>query len=204
MSFEGEFDYCYKGCIRHGMETWKAGTLNLFSAADMSSYSVYRKDSFQRQLAICFSEEYFRRLATQFPSLFSEVYERYEKGLPTQLFSNHRFCSPQLHLLINQIRCLRGNDTINCLLLEAKILEVLALIFETDYSSCQLSPTDKEKIIETRNILLQSYRNPPTLFQLALSVGTNEFKLKQGFRELFHIRFMESCRNLGCRRPVNI
>lgn len=49
----------------------------------------------------------------------------------------------------------------------------------------KLSPDDQEKILRAREILLNEYAQPLTIAYLSAAVGTNDFKLKQGFRELF-------------------
>ncbi|QBR39981.1 AraC family transcriptional regulator [Kerstersia gyiorum] len=49
----------------------------------------------------------------------------------------------------------------------------------------KLNPDDQEKILRAREILLNEYAQPLTIAYLSAAVGTNDFKLKQGFRELF-------------------
>ena len=48
-----------------------------------------------------------------------------------------------------------------------------------------LRSIDQDRILRAREILLQQYDRPLTVAYLCAAVGTNEFKLKQGFRELF-------------------
>jgi|GEM_PF-854784 len=48
-----------------------------------------------------------------------------------------------------------------------------------------LRSSDQEKILRARDILTEQFERPLTLAYLSLAVGTNEFKLKQGFRVLF-------------------
>jgi AraC-like DNA-binding protein len=47
------------------------------------------------------------------------------------------------------------------------------------------SSKDNEKLIRAKEIIEQAYLNPPSLHRLALMVGTNECKLKNGFKMLF-------------------
>lgn len=44
---------------------------------------------------------------------------------------------------------------------------------------------DAERIARARNILVEEYHRPITIGYLCAQVGTNEFKLKQGFHNLF-------------------
>lgn len=52
-------------------------------------------------------------------------------------------------------------------------------------SGGKLSVADQERILRARDILLQQYHQPLSIAYLCGVVGSNEFKLKQGFRELF-------------------
>ena len=78
------------------------------------------------------------------------------------------------------------------LLLESKVLELLALQFITLNESApaakQVSfrPEDADRVQYAKELLEQQMCNPPSLSELAQLTGLNEFKLKQGFRHLFH------------------
>lgn len=61
-----------------------------------------------------------------------------------------------------------------------------------DEKECALCPCytekDKDKLQDAKIIIEQQYLSPPSLYQLALMVGTNECTLKKGFKgfkELF-------------------
>ncbi|WP_027016388.1 helix-turn-helix transcriptional regulator [Comamonas composti] len=49
----------------------------------------------------------------------------------------------------------------------------------------KLSATDQELMLRARAILRDRFNSPLTIAYLCAAVGTNEFKLKQGFRALF-------------------
>lgn len=77
------------------------------------------------------------------------------------------------------------------LFLRAKVLELLVLCLE-DYQKANAlipvfikNPKDKEKIIAARDYLNQRIVQPPAISEVARAVGLNEFKLKNGFKELF-------------------
>jgi AraC family transcriptional regulator, transcriptional activator of the genes for pyochelin and ferripyochelin receptors len=77
------------------------------------------------------------------------------------------------------------------LYLESKILELIALqlhqLQEMKVASAQsgLRSDEVERIYQARNILIQNLLNPPSLLELARQVGLNDFKLKQGFHQVF-------------------
>ena len=74
--------------------------------------------------------------------------------------------------------------------LEAKALELLALYLVAteqtpkNYIYCK-SEYDRERLFFAKTYLLQHYEMPPTIAELARIAGINEFKLKNGFKELF-------------------
>lgn len=75
------------------------------------------------------------------------------------------------------------------LYLESKTLELLALALAdatTPPSPTTLRADDRERICAARDILLARLDQPPSLLELARLVGLNDFKLKQGFRQLFN------------------
>jgi len=48
------------------------------------------------------------------------------------------------------------------------------------------TPGDKEKIIAVRDLINERLGDPPSLSQIARTVGINEYKLKRGFKEIFN------------------
>jgi len=79
------------------------------------------------------------------------------------------------------------------LFLEAKALELLSL--QISHLTRELPGTNKgkslnaadtEKIRAAGDILIQKMQDPPTIAELARLVGTNEFTLKKGFKQVFN------------------
>lgn len=54
-----------------------------------------------------------------------------------------------------------------------------------EVKSCALSSTDQDRMLRARDILMEHFDRHLTLGYLCTAVGTNEFKLKQGFRDIF-------------------
>ncbi|MBL7775073.1 MAG: helix-turn-helix transcriptional regulator, partial [Saprospiraceae bacterium] len=87
------------------------------------------------------------------------------------------------------------------LFLESKMLEILAIVLELNRrqtaTTQYVSKRDAEKIRQAREILEGNLANPPGLAQLARAVGSNEFTLKKGFKQLFGMpvfQFLKRCR----------
>lgn len=49
----------------------------------------------------------------------------------------------------------------------------------------RIRSADQDRILSARELLVNQFERPLTIAYLCAAVGTNEFKLKQGFRELF-------------------
>jgi AraC family transcriptional regulator, transcriptional activator of the genes for pyochelin and ferripyochelin receptors len=78
------------------------------------------------------------------------------------------------------------------LYLEGKALELVALYAANaahpaaqNAPTHRLRPDDVERIHAARDLLLARLDQPPTLHELARQVYLNEFKLKQGFKQVF-------------------
>lgn len=74
--------------------------------------------------------------------------------------------------------------------LEAKALELMALYLvavgqpRQNYKHCK-SEYDRERLFFAKTYLTQHYDLPPTIAELSRIAGINQFKLKNGFKELF-------------------
>jgi len=99
--------------------------------------------------------------------------------------------SPQmLHIVNDLLNCpLTGN--LRNLMLEAKIIEFIALqlnqlVKEIPGKAPQkLKTSDRDALYALREFLHESYTKNHSLKNLAMCFGINEFKLKKGFKELF-------------------
>ena len=96
---------------------------------------------------------------------------------------------PALSRLLDEILHADAHGAARRLLLEAKGLELLAvLIDELTLASEAMSPLgarDIERLQRARRLLQEGMDSPPGLRELARATGLNEFKLKAGFRTLF-------------------
>ena len=88
--------------------------------------------------------------------------------------------------LIQQIINCPYTGALKKLFLEARFLD---LFIEQQAQLAQLlvRPTarDRELLHAVRDFLDQNYAEPPSLLEIARMFGTNDFKLKKGFKELF-------------------
>lgn len=77
------------------------------------------------------------------------------------------------------------------LYLESKAWELIVFqltqLRETQaaFKHVPLKPDDIDRIYQAHQILIQNLHHPPSLLDLARQVGLNDYKLKQGFRQVF-------------------
>ena len=105
------------------------------------------------------------------------------------------------------------------LYLESKVWELMALLIEKEQerdrgrrSNLTLKPIDIERIHHAKEILKNNLDHPPSLTELARQIGSNEYALKRGFREVFgttafgylHGYRIEQARQLLLENRLNI
>jgi len=94
--------------------------------------------------------------------------------------------------VINQIINHPYKGDLQQLFLLSKSIELLVLCAESCDRAMQQKPefikmpADKEKLIAVRDLINDRLDCPPNLSEIARTVGLNEYKLKRGFKELFH------------------
>jgi AraC family transcriptional activator of pyochelin receptor len=102
--------------------------------------------------------------------------------------------TPAMQTALQQILDCPYQGAMKRLYLESKVLELLALQIHqwtehpthlsTQFSR-SLCPDEIERLHHAREILLQNLDRPLPLLELARRVGLNDYKLKQGFRQVF-------------------
>jgi len=133
--------------------------------------------------------ELFGSLALSNPEDLKSALKNYR----SKTFYTRRDFSPAAQLLVHTITEIDSTGVAATLLLKGKFMELLALYMDPDLKgnsqdeSCPYikDNLDWEKIREAERVLIRDIQNPPTIRELAKLVGTNELKLKTGFKHLF-------------------
>ncbi|RAK63157.1 helix-turn-helix transcriptional regulator [Hymenobacter edaphi] len=95
--------------------------------------------------------------------------------------------SPAAQVAIQQIVNCPYSGPLKKLFLEARFLDLfMAQQEEFARSVTRLSSKERDLFHGIRQYLDEHYANPPSLLTLARLFGTNDFKLKRGFRQLFN------------------
>lgn len=121
---------------------------------------------------------------------FKEFVNQMDQQNPAALGQQNLLITPAMFMIINAIINCNKTGTFKRLYLESKVIELLLLQLEqfnlnTCNDFCSLKPNDIDKMHHAREIIYQRTHEPHSLRKLALEIGTNEFTLKKGFKEVF-------------------
>jgi len=141
---------------------------------------------------IQFPRETFLRFTEGTSDLLKSFGDHIASGRSILLSDQWGAVDPQIQQVVHQIVNNHYSGDVQQLFLLSKSIELLVLCAE----SCHLAMNkkqefvktsgDKEKIIAVRDLINQRLSDPPSLIQIARSVGINEYKLKRGFKEIFN------------------
>lgn len=147
-------------------------------------------ESEQFQLCeINLAPEFFKRFLPQGNHLFDTFRNAIEKGNSGLLTQYNHLISHKMYQIVDEIINCQRQGIFKRMFLESKVIELLLLQLEqfsddtSLYSSVKKS--DVDKIYAVREFILQNLDAACSLIDLAHKMGTNEFILKKGFKELF-------------------
>ncbi|OJJ14501.1 hypothetical protein BKI52_42750 [marine bacterium AO1-C] len=126
------------------------------------------------------------------PEESKQLYQ-FLKHIDTQITSpvsqHNYYITPQMYLVIQGIIHCKRTGIFKKMFIESKVIELLMLqleqIISTEYKICSISKQDQEKMYAVREIISKNLDKSTSLIDLARKVGTNEFTLKKGFKEVF-------------------
>lgn len=122
--------------------------------------------------------------------IFTDFIRHINQQDPAMLGKHNMPITPAMVSLIRSILDCRKVGMYKRMYLEAKVVELLLLqleqfAFHDCNSFCSLKPADMEKMHHARDIIFTRANEVHSLRRLALEIGTNEFTLKKGFKEVF-------------------
>lgn len=145
-----------------------------------------------RFFEIHFTKERFLSLVSNCGGALQLFADDIAAGRYTQLSAQNIPISFAMHSCIQDIMNCPFTGGLKLIFLQSKCIELLVLQAEAftqsvtkKKESVLKSAHDKECIYRAKEYLLLHADAPPSLSELAKLCGTNEFKLKNGFRELF-------------------
>jgi AraC-like DNA-binding protein len=99
--------------------------------------------------------------------------------------------STAMYTVLEQLFFARVPETTKNLYMMGKVLEVLSVYFGAqdafDISGCPYLKDESTvlKVHKAKELLLQNMLEPPTIKELSMNVGLNEYQLKGGFKRLY-------------------
>lgn len=163
-----------------------------YSPVNSGVYNFEGKQDYQN-FEVNFALDYFEQLVTRYPDLLTDFYEKVIREEPIMLGGGNLPITTNMRMIIHELMNVPQNRNLQRIFIEAKVLELLALQVEQSQSRQTIkiktvinSTQDLHKIHEAKEILVARADNPPTIYELAKMVGTNDFKLKKGFKEVFN------------------
>ena len=164
------------------------GTHNNIMYSDGLDLEIHNKSKRIETFGIDFTPEAFIGIAQHGNDTLKAFAEKVKSGQSAILSEVWRPNSVHLQRIIHEmVHCPYG-DGLKKLFLLSKSIELL--VAQTDLYSQNPTrflhtPRTKEQLFAARDFLEQHLTAPPSLSELALQVGLNEYNLKKGFKALF-------------------
>ncbi|MDR0394361.1 MAG: AraC family transcriptional regulator [Tannerella sp.] len=173
----------------HDEFVWRNGYANLQSFSGMGGYIHVNPYRPFRMIEIMLSRDYLTKIAAIAPSLFDKIFCDSTSRTPFKAFPETVPFCPAIRDALNNILNYKWTGNSASLYLDAKIREILSLFLCRNEKNCDHCDNclsrDRDKLIQAKEIIEQLHQSPPSLRELSLMIGTNECKLKNGFKTLF-------------------
>lgn len=132
---------------------------------------------------------FFKKYLPDDHGIFENFRNAIDHGKSGLMSDQHRAISYQMYQIIEDITNCDRKGIFKRMFLEAKVIELLMVqleqLTEQFPLNTSLKRTDVEKMYAVKELLSGTVDENYSLIELAHKVGTNEFTLKKGFRELF-------------------
>jgi AraC-like DNA-binding protein len=161
---------------------------NLFYLNGENSFKV-KFDSIDRNdfLCIFLSKNLYRQMVRVYPDLSEFDNPEEASNSITPLLEPGDYFSYDICHVIGQIQHIARTDEASSLIMESKILELFAHLLKLKAVRKKQTLTEclMKKVFTAKEILDSNYQKPPSIHELALSIGTNDTTLKKSFKNLF-------------------
>lgn len=170
----------------------KANQHNIIYSPDFDGMAEFTADKPHKFFEVNFERNRFIDLTSESSTLLRNFAEKITNNHSVELSAENLPISLAMHSCINDMMNCQFTGGLKLLFLQSKCLELLALQAQAFEEAAKKTNTsikstyDKDRIYYAREYLLANANHPPSLTELAKTAGINEFKLKQGFKEVFH------------------
>ena len=168
----------------------QSGESNLMIIPPMNESFELKEELRGTTFGVLLAHDYLVDLTHRFPLQLEPIIDKLRKKEFCQFQERNLPITPRMRETIQRIRQLDSSQVACSLFLEAHVLDLLAMIITQLHQPVyanghSFSRTDLEHIHMAREILIDRISNPPTLAELSRLVGSNEFILKRGFKDIF-------------------
>ncbi len=161
---------------------------NIIYANGLHGEILWESEDFQL-CEINISPTFFKKFLPQENQLFDEFRKKIDQKNTGLMSHQHYHMNHQMHEIIYSIMNCKRKGIYKKMFLEAKVLELLLLQFEqftyNQKITKSLKKKDVDKMYAVKDFLMENLDSTNSLIDLAHLVGTNEFSLKKGFKEIF-------------------
>jgi len=197
IQFINSFDIDWSGTGKHTLHPHQ---FNLSYTPHLENKTMFRGDALYQTFDVHYTKEYLQRFAPAFP-LLEKFLQKVEHEIATDFTKVNYAISPKMICVIeDMLRCPFRTEVAG-VYYHSKVMELLILALErmseTD-SNERIAMTAKEEkqMMEAKEILVADFENIPSILQLARKVGTNDFKLKKGFKQMFGLSIFAYVQNI--------
>jgi AraC family transcriptional activator of pyochelin receptor len=153
------------------------GSTILHGTDKLSVFSIFMPFDFLARIFKCTLNKRMLQLLNQ---------QRCEK-----FFQKEILVTPQVKSILHQMDQSKPAEELKCFFVASKVYELINHCFEqltnNIQQGCPLSVNDIVCLKMARKILSENIAEPPSIMQLARTVGINDCKLKRGFKKIFNI-----------------
>lgn len=185
-------------CVGDGIEWEFEGNRDQFELSNGESFFAKAKNRENIKRCTYLPERNFNFMEIKIhPKKFHQITENIEKewntfcnGKKDEIFYRDKI-TPSIQVALQQILNCPYENGLKNIYMEGKILEILAIylnerIYQQErHNSIKLSNEDVASLYKAKEILDNNLVDPPTLTSLSKMICLNEFKLKNGFKEIF-------------------
>jgi AraC family transcriptional activator of pyochelin receptor len=180
--------------INDQTHTFNGNQHNILYVPEFDGTGSYAGNTSYRFFEVHFLSDYFLQLARGSCPVLERFAEKVASGQFADLSKQNLPITAAMHQCIQDIMNCHFTGGLKLLFLQSKCVELLTLQAIAFEQAQEASPTtsvlksdyDKDCIVHAQEYLLQHLHAPPSLTALAAIAGTNEFKLKKGFKEMFN------------------
>lgn len=165
------------------------GHYNFFFLPEVKGTLTY-DHPVRKTLEINFTKRFLKRV---FGNSLMDASTAFGKAIESNtsflMWKKSKPITPHLHIIIQEIINCKFEGTIKKTYLESKVIEILSILFNDIKHKKTIEKDipnkDYAKIMKAEAILRNNLKSPPTIPELSLLTGINQYKLKHLFKQVY-------------------